>query len=69
LIFQTLSDMEFPINVNQISKELDIIDLFDDNCQFCDSRDVITRSSYVRTIQEIGTPSEKVTVFLTMRTF
>ena len=61
--------MKFPINVNKISKELDAIDLFEGNCQFCDSRDVITRSSYVRTIQEIGTPSEKVTVFLTMRTF
>lgn len=61
--------MDFPINRNQTTKELDIIDLFNGKCQFCDSKDVFTRSSYERTIQEMGTPSEKITVFLKMRTF
>jgi len=61
--------MEFPVNIKQSCKELDIIDLFNGKCQLCDSKDVITRSSYDRFIQEMGTPSEKITVLLKMRTF
>ncbi len=60
--------MDFHLNIKRISKELENIDLMDAKCNFCGSKAIFTRSSYVRTIQEMGTPSEQVIVLLTVRT-
>lgn len=61
--------MDFSTPVKRTDKEIDINEIFDGYCPFCNSKEIKKRSSYIREIQEIGSPLEKIIIFLTTRTY
>lgn len=61
--------MNFGKPVRITEREIDINDVFDDLCPFCNSKEIKKRSSYVRRIQDLGSPLEKILIFLTVRTY
>ncbi len=65
----SLISMDFSVETKKTDKEIDINEIFDGYCPFCYSKQVNKRSSRVREIQELGSPLEKVVVYLTVRTY
>jgi len=61
--------MDFSIETIRTEKEVDFSEIFNGYCPFCESKEVKKRSSHNRNVQELGTPFEKVVVFLTIRTY
>jgi len=60
--------MEFKREKRTIIKTIELKDYFDGICPFCDSKNIVIRSSRIRKIQELGTTVEKVIVHLTVAT-
>lgn len=50
-------------------KEIDNCQLNDRKCHNCNSKKVIIRSSYIREIQDMGSPSEQILIKLKMNNF
>jgi len=61
--------MDFSVETIKTEKEVDFSEIFNGHCPFCNSKDVKKRSCHNRNVQELGTPFEKVVVFLTIRTY
>lgn len=61
--------MDFSVETIRTDKEVDFSEIFKGYCPFCNSKDIKKRSSHNRNVQELGTPFEKVVVFLTIRTY
>ena len=61
--------MDFTTDAKWTIKEIDINEIFDKKCPFCKSTDIKQRSSRIRKVQDLGSPLEKVTINLTVRTY
>ena len=61
--------MDFSVDTIRTEKEVDFSEIFKGYCPFCNSKEVKKRSSHNRNVQELGTPFEKIVVFLTIRTY
>jgi len=61
--------MDFNKQIRTTEKDIDINEIFDGICPFCNSTNIKRRSSKIRKLQELGSPLEKIIIFLTVRTY
>ncbi|MHA1168475.1 MAG: hypothetical protein ACTSRU_11680 [Candidatus Hodarchaeales archaeon] len=61
--------MKFDKPVKRVFKDISHEDFFDGKCPFCGSTDLVTRTSRVRELADLGSTVEKVIVRLVVTTF